>query len=80
MPSRIPFSSPNDILPRLGSGSPESGPASPWSASNELRRAILSARGDDREPEDDDGPDEVDLDTDSDGEQADVPEAGTVTR
>ena len=34
----------------------------------------------DLEPEDDDGPDEVDLDTDSDGEQDDVPEAGTVTR
>ena len=44
-------------------------------------KAWISVEDDpDLEPEDDDGPDEVDLDTDSDGEQDDVPEAGTVTR
>ena len=45
IPSRIPFSSPNDMLLRLGSGKPESGPARPCSASNELRRATLIACG-----------------------------------
>ena len=45
MPSRIPFSSPNDMLLRLGSGKLESGPARPCNASNEERRATLMACG-----------------------------------
>lgn len=53
MPSRIPFSSPNAMLLRRGNGRLESGPASPWSASNELRLAILIARGEDTNPEED---------------------------
>ena len=55
MPSRIPFSSPNDMLLRFGSGKPESGPARPWSASYELRLASLTARGVEPELDEEDG-------------------------